>query len=295
MIEIKVPATTANIGPGFDALGLALELYNTFYIEPAKETQVTWKNEALAIDNKKNLAFKAINYTLRKYGKKIDFHLIMGDMDIPMARGLGSSASAIVGGIYAANYLMGNLMNNDEIIETAVEIEGHSDNVVPAILGGFCISIYKEEKIIVSKVNVPHDLKFLIMIPNYELSTDKARSILPMEYATEDVVFNISRTALLINAFNTQDKALLKTALEDAIHEPYRRTLIKEYPAILDYSYKVGALGTTISSSGPTILSIVDNQETYVKIKEFINSNYSGWDVKLLSINTPGTLIEVKD
>ena len=177
----------------------------------------------------------------------------MTKVDVPISRGLGSSAAAIVCGIYAAHYLMDYALSTKEIVSIATELEGHPDNVAPAILGNMVISVMADNKVIYSTIDFPEDIIFNVLIPNFKLSTEKARSVLPKEYKVADCIFNTSRLALLLNFLRDREYENLRICLEDKLHQPYRFDLINNSLEIFEESRKLGALGEFISGAGPTI------------------------------------------
>ncbi|TDT72223.1 homoserine kinase [Hypnocyclicus thermotrophus] len=298
MLKIKVPGTSANIGPGFDTLGVAIDIYNEYYIKKldTNEKKVVWKSNVSSIDNKENYTYTTILKILNKYNKhNIGFELTMGSIDVPISRGLGSSASAIVAGIYAANYLLDDILTLEDIKLLATEFEGHPDNVIPAIIGGLSVSVYEDKKVYTSLINFPKDLEFIVMIPDFKLSTELARKVLPEKYYRKDCVFNISRVALLINSLNNKEYENLRIGINDKIHQNYRKELIKNCNKIFEVSKELGAYGEFISGAGPTLISIIDKKNTdfFHDMKEFLETLEEKWDIKKLQINNKGTLIEV--
>ena len=175
---------------------------------------------------------------------------------IPLARGMGSSAAAIAGGVIAANRLCGNKLSTEEVFRIAAGIEGHPDNVAPAIYGGLCISYSDASGLKCERVSPPEGIDFIVCIPDFELSTEKARKLLPSSISMGDAVFNISRTALLMEALINRKHGLLATATADRLHQPYRKKLIPGFDEIVNLSLKKGALGVFLSGSGPTIMAL---------------------------------------
>lgn len=297
MIRIKVPATTANFGPGFDAVGIALNLYNTFKIEKSDSGQkVVWESEEALLPLEKNLVYTTILAVLKKYGREeMGFNLYMSDCAIPISRGLGSSAAAIVGGIYGANHLMDDMLDVEVIIDLATALEGHPDNVVPAILGGMVISIMDEDKVIHSTVNFPEDVHFNVMVPDFKLSTEKARAVLPTTYKRQDCISNISRIGLLVNAIHCREYDKFRYGLVDKIHEPYRIQLIENGESILKKSEEYGALGEFISGAGPTLIALThkDNDTFQEQMKDYLAHLSDHWSISKLTLNDRGVEIEV--
>lgn len=235
--SIKVPATTANLGPGFDCLGLALPIYNTITVEetvmPGTGIEINIIDETNEMDvlsiptDENNIVYKAIEMLYNSIGQTPSELKITINTQIPVARGLGSSASVIVGGLLAANELLGRPADEAALLSIAAEIEGHPDNSTPAILGGVILSSLEEDgSVVYRKLNFPKDWNITVCIPDYELATNIARSVIPDEIPIRDALFNLKRSAMLIQAINTADKELMKYALQDKIHQPYREKLI---------------------------------------------------------------------
>lgn len=292
MIKVRIPATTANMGPGFDSFGMALKLYNEIEIEERKGETIILNNGIKSEENyKDNLIYKSLINTLGIFNYKYDGFIInVSKCDIPICRGLGSSAACIVGGVAAASSLMGNRLSLDEIIEIATEIEGHPDNVVPAAVGGMVVSIKEGEKVNYSKVRVPNELKFAAMIPDFQVSTALSRQILPQAYLKEDCIFNISRSAMLISALYNGEFDKLRTCFNDKIHEPYRKKLIKNAEEILQKAQEIGAVGEFVSGSGSTLMAVVDKDtEKFEKeVKDFLGKFEDNWRVILLEPDIEG-------
>lgn len=296
MVRIKVPGTSANIGPGFDTLGLALNIFNEITVEKKNSgIEVLWDIPNPNIPLEDNLVYVALVHTLKKYKKEdLGCTVRMTKVDIPISRGLGSSAAAIVCGIYAAHYLMDYSLSTKDIVNIATELEGHPDNVAPAILGNMILSVMTGDSVLYSKIDFPEEIKFNVLIPNFKLSTEKARSVLPGSYSTADCVSNASRLALMLNFLKEKRYNDLRICLEDKIHQPYRFELINNSLDIFKKSEELGALGEFISGAGPTLITWVDkNEETYKKeLQKYLDTLDDKWEIKDLTINTTGTIIE---
>ena len=296
MVKIKVPGTSANIGPGFDTLGLALNIFNEITVEKKNSgIEVLWDIPNPNIPLEDNLVYVALVHTLKKYKKEdLGCTVRMTKVDIPISRGLGSSAAAIVCGIYAAHYLMDYSLSTKDIVNIATELEGHPDNVAPAILGNMILSVMTGDSVLYSKIDFPEELKFNVLIPNFKLSTEKARSVLPGSYSTADCVSNASRLALMLNFLKEKRYNDLRVCLEDKIHQPYRFELINNSLDIFEKSKELGALGEFISGAGPTLITWVDkNEESYKKeLQKYLDTLDDKWEIKDLTINTTGTIIE---
>lgn len=261
--HIKVPATSANLGSGFDTLGMALGLYNEIKFELLEDTdtleiEIDGYGKNKGFDTKENLIYKAYAYPFKKRGQAIPSIKIQANNQIPFARGLGSSSAAIIIGLIAAQVASGFSYTEEELLLLATELDHHPDNVAPALLGGIVLSRLEEGKLLYKKITPPEKLKTLAIVPNYELSTSLARSVLPENYSKVDVIKNLGAISFLITAFLTKDLSLLAHGLKDRLHEPYRETLIPELALVKAQAKKDNALGTIISGAGSTILVFYD-------------------------------------
>ncbi len=296
MLKIKVPASTANIGAGFDCFGLALKLYNEFEFEQTNGEDLIFlqNGELSSISMDDNLIYFSMLEAFKKYNfKHKGFYINVVASDVPLSRGLGSSATCIAAGIYAANYYMNKIMTEQEIINLATKIEGHPDNVVPALVGGFNISLVENDNVIYSKINTPDDLLFAALVPDFQMSTESSRKILPENYSKKDCVFNISRAAMLISSLYKGDYSKLRTSLQDKIHQPFRGPAIKNINEIFSKAKQFNALGEFISGSGSTLMVIIDkhNTEFYSKMDAFLKTTDARWEIKLLEPDICGTTI----
>ena len=264
MIKIRVPATTANLGPGFDCLGLALKLYLNLEIEEIGEGLVIeYQGEGsekfLAKKKEDTLIWKSINLVLKRANKDIHKKGIKIKIlnEIPVTRGLGSSASAIIGGIVGAARLYNINLTNQEMLELALSLEGHMDNIVPALIGGLTLA-YKtgQEEIKWAKIKTPLDLRVVAAIPDFTLSTGKMRGALPQKVALPEAIFNLSRSALLVNALQNSDWEVLAEAMEDRLHQPYRIPFIPGIEDMFSQIKKTGLAGAALSGSGPSVVSL---------------------------------------
>lgn len=307
-ISVKVPATTANLGPGFDCFGIALTLYNKVTLEelvyPDKGLEINiipgeHDNELSLFTiptDKTNIVYKAIELLYNYVGQTPPDLRINVQADIPIAKGLGSSASVIVGGIMAANKLLGNPADEAAILSIANELEGHPDNTTPAIVGGFCLSSVEEDgSVIYKKLDWPDEWKIAACIPDYELATQISRSVLPEKVSMDEAVFNLKRSAFFVDALHTKDSELMRYALMDKLHHPYRSRLIPGFEEIREDLKEIpSVLGTVISGAGPSIIVIYENNN-YDEIYRRINSVWESLGVKVaikkLDIDTKGAVI----
>lgn len=290
-VSVKVPATTANLGPGFDSLGLALPIYNIVTVEetimPGTGIEIniideTKEQNVLSIPtDENNIVYKAIELLYNSIGQTPSELKITIKTNIPIARGLGSSAAVIVGGLMAANELLGRPADEAALLSIATEIENHPDNITPAVVGGFVVSSLEEDgSVVYSKMNWPKDWNITVCIPDYELSTSIARSVLPAEVPMKDAIYNLKHTAMLVQAVNSHDEKLMKIALNDKLHQPYREKLIpglKEIKEALKHEENV--MGVVISGAGPSIL-VISYGNNLDKIRETVSNVWLDMNVK---------------
>lgn len=260
MIKVRVPATAANLGPGFDCLGLALSLYGDFQFEET-EGGLCFSGVAGEFRNPDNLAVKAYHAVLERLGLPRCGLRISIDSRIPLSRGLGSSASLIAAGIAAANAMHGSPLQLEEQVELAALIEGHPDNVAPAIAGGLVISVMDGSKVHTQRCPVSENLRFCVLVPDFPISTEKARSVLPENVPLKDAVFNISHTAMLVKAFETGNLPLIGIAMQDCLHQRFRLPLISEAQEVVGIAKTLGSEAFCISGSGPSLLFIYEKND----------------------------------
>lgn len=292
MYEVKIPATSANLGPGFDALGIALDLYNSYIFEEI-DGGIEISGFEEDFNSLENLVYKSMLETFEIIGYQPRGVRIVAECQIPMSRGLGSSAACILGGVIGANLLAGKPLSKDEIFRIATNIEGHPDNIAPALFGGFVTSIMEGEEVYYNKIDLVNGIKFVALIPDFTLSTKAAREVLPKSISYEDGVFNVGRVALLISTLQNGRYDLLNYALKDRLHQPYRGKLIQGYEEIFSKCEKLGALGVYLSGAGPTIMAIVENNNNtfFRKISNYMKLKKFNWNIIELSLNLSGALI----
>ncbi|MBQ4115385.1 homoserine kinase [bacterium] len=308
-VSVKVPASSANIGPGFDCLGLALPIYNTITIEetvvPGTGIEINMMSEEESIDDmvfdniprdENNIVYKAVQMLYNSIGQEPSELKINIQAQIPIARGLGSSSSIVVGGLLAANKLLGNPADETALLAIATEVEGHPDNVAPAILGGFVLATQEDDGTIsYSKLDWPEDWDITVCIPDFELSTDIARSILPKEVPMQDAIFNAKHLAMLMQAVNTRNPKLMKTALKDRLHQPYREKLVPGMKEIMEaFKHEDGVLGCVLSGAGPSLLIIsqkYDIDKIKSTVKEIWEKQNIKAEVKTLKIEEQGATV----
>jgi homoserine kinase len=289
MIRVKVPATTANIGPGFDSLGIALQLYNIIEVEEINfglEINIPVEDQAYIETNEHNLVYQAMKRlfdAVNIHPQGLRINLIN---NIPIARGLGSSAACIVGGLVVANELLNNPLKKEEIIYLAATMDGHTDNILPAFVGGLTVGSLLENEVKYVKMDLPTQLKLLAIIPDFHFSTKKARSLLPKNVPIEDAVFNISRVGLLVASLVTSHFENLSEATKDKIHQPYRKDFIPYWEEITSKLMKIGTKGYFLSGSGPTIMGILDGDYKNIEdeMVNFLSHFDQGYKVTVLDV-----------
>lgn len=285
MVIVKIPATTANLGPGFDCLGLALNLYNYVSLEKSKAFKIDIIGEGKEdISREKcNIVYQCIQAVVKNaYEKKgfqerikkskeggkhsftkEDFETLQITLrnNIPPARGLGSSSSALVGGALGANYLLGSPLTNREILRIITKIEGHPDNILPAFFGGLVVSTQLDDgEILWSKTTVNPQWRYVVVVPDFQLTTEKSRSVLPEKVPFSDAAFNLGRLSLVVEGFLKEDISLLGKVMDDRIHEPYRRDLVPGLKEILE-TLRRERFPAALSGAGPTVMAIVESDE----------------------------------
>ncbi|MCD7784641.1 MAG: homoserine kinase [Oscillospiraceae bacterium] len=294
MIKIRIPATSANLGAGFDALGLALDYYNFVEMEESDRIEISSTDDVPVPTDESNLIYISARDLFEVCGRKLSGLKIIQTNNIPMARGLGSSSACIVAGLVGANHLLGNPLTTDDLVNLSAQIEGHPDNTAPALLGGIVTAVFDGRQVHWVKQEVYTKLKFYAIIPDFELKTEKARACLPKEISHKDAVYNLSRAALFSASLLTGKFENLREAVNDKLHQPYRMELIPHCQEVFDIAYSHGAYGVYISGAGPTVMAIADDRNTYFAGKmrfSLENAGLASWQVKELSIDNVGTAL----
>ena len=278
-MKFRIPASSANLGPGFDCFGIAWQCYNEIEFIPREEGLVI-SGCAEKYCNEDNLAYKAYHAAMTWAGQRESgLEIRFGRTDIPVSRGMGSSAALIVGGVVAANAIHGLELSGSELLAIATSVEGHPDNIAPALFGGFTVSAMDGIAAVTTHFPISEKLFFTLLIPDFELSTELARSVLPEAVSRQDAIFNISRSALLIKALERGDRQLMRIALEDKLHQPYRTKLIQGFETAESAAKKLEAMGICISGAGSTLLCIADRSEFSAEMKEALKESLPGWKV----------------
>ncbi len=300
-VSVKVPATTANLGPGFDCMGMALPIYNTITIEetvlPGTGIEINAINDDASADDllfehipldETSIIYKAVELLYNSIGQTPSELKITVQSQIPIARGLGSSASVIVGGLIAANELLGKPADEVALLSIATEVEGHPDNVTPAIVGGLVITSQEDDgSIVYKKLDWPEEWSITVCVPDYELSTDISRSVLPKEVPMADAVFNAKRLGMFVHAVHTKDAELMKLALQDRLHQPYRMKLVPGLDKIIEnLKHEENVLGCVLSGAGPSII-VISQKNGLDKIKSIVKDTWEDMNVKVNIMTLP--------
>lgn len=268
-ITIKVPSTSANLGPGFDALGLALDLWNESTFELADDFTVYIEGEGnnRLHPGRKNMIVRTAQKFADHVGKKLPSFIVRCDNRIPLGSGLGSSAAATLTGILAANILTDSNLSDDEILGIATEIEGHPDNVAPALMGGLVVSTVNDQKVLARKLPIA-PLHITVVLPDFHFPTKEARNSLPRKVKMQDAVHNISRAVLVTEAFRSGDLSLLSEAMTDMLHQPYRMPLIPGAKEAMQAMKAEGASAVALSGAGPSLIAFTKEEPLIQDIKQ---------------------------
>lgn len=296
MVRVRIPATSANLGPGFDCLGMALSLYNYVNLEASDTFQITLKGDyttGIATDEN-NLIWKSMCTLWKAIGFSIPTASLVLENNVPPARGMGSSSAAIIGGLVAANEFAGGALSKQDILQLANKIEGHPDNVAPALLGGITLAVTTETTVIARTLHSSPHFTALAIVPDFHLSTEKSRKVLPSSISRADAVFNLSRTALLVEAFIHENYELLKEGMQDRLHQNQRANLVPGLAETLKVALDNGAYGSALSGSGPTILALV-SAEQGAKVSQAMVDSLAGHGLSarsyLLSVDSEGAAV----
>ena len=289
-VTIRVPATTANLGPGFDAFGCALNLYTDVTFEETESgLEITGCDEAYSgPDNMAYTAYCAVLASLSEEIRGVKIHI---ESQIPICRGLGSSAALLVAGAMGANVLRGNKLSTQGLLNITNAMEGHPDNLAPAFYGGLTASMVDNGLPVTVNFPLHKDWEFLALVPDFDLPTPLARSVLPKDVSRADAIYNIAHGALVLKALELGDEKLLRTAMQDKLHQNYRRSLIQDYDAIEALVRTTGA-AFCLSGAGPTLLCITLDEKLDEKLqKKLPGITKANWQLLPLHIDFQGARI----
>ena len=289
-VTIRVPATTANLGPGFDAFGCALSLYTDVTFEETEYgLEITGCDEEFTgPDNLAYVSYCAVLESLSEELRGVKIHI---DANIPIGRGLGSSAALLVAGAMGANVLRGNKLSTQGLLNITNAMEGHPDNLAPAFFGGLTASMVDNGLPVTVNFPLHPDWDFIALIPDFPLATTFARSVLPTELPRAEAVYNIAHGALVLKALELGDEKLLRTAMQDRLHQPYRKKLIQDYDAIEALVRTTGA-GFCLSGAGPTLLCITRDAALEEKLAKKLHSiTEKSWQILPLHVEFQGARV----
>ncbi len=289
-VTIRVPATTANLGPGFDAFGCALSLYtDVTFTEMESGLEITGCDEEFCgPDNLAYVSYCAVLASLSEELRGVRIHI---DAQIPIGRGLGSSAALLVAGAMGANVLRGNKLSTQGLLNITNAMEGHPDNLAPAFFGGLTASMVDNGLPVTVSFPLHPDWEFLALVPDYPLNTHFARSVLPEEYNRSDAVYNIAHGAMVLKALELGDEKLLRNAMQDRIHQPYRKKLIADYEALESLVRTTGA-AFCLSGAGPTLLCITRNAGLEEKLAKKLDAvTQAKWEMLPLHVEFQGARV----
>ena len=289
-VTIRVPATTANLGPGFDAFGCALSLYTDVTFEETEAgLEITGCDEAY--QGPDNLAYTAYCAVLASLSEEIRGVKIHIDAHIPICRGLGSSAALLVAGAMGANVLRGSKLSTQGLLNITNAMEGHPDNLAPAFYGGLTASMVDNGLPVTVSFPLHPGWEFLALIPDFNLSTSLARSVLPEQVSRADAIYNISHGAMVLKALELGDEKLLRTAMQDKLHQNYRKKLIPDYEAIEALIRTTGA-AFCLSGAGPTLLCMTRDPELSQKLDRKLHQNTQhNWEILPLHVEFQGARV----
>lgn len=286
-VTVRVPATSANLGPGFDSFGCALALYNTYTFEIIPDgLEIT--GCARKYCNAYNLSVVAYRRAMRAIGQKMTGLRLHIQAEIPVSRGLGSSSAMIIGGMMAANALHGSPLSREDLLRLCTAVEGHPDNLAPALYGGMTASLMRQGQPVTARFPLSEKLRFIALVPPFPLSTKKARAVLPEQVPFADAVFNVSHAALLLRALETADAEMIALALDDRLHQPYRKGLIAGYEQARQTALDCGALAFCISGAGSTCLCIAESDAVGERLRQRLPEVCPNWQVLPLPVDTQG-------
>jgi homoserine kinase len=290
---ISVPATSANLGPGFDSLGLAVDLRNTVELQQSRFFSVSIKGEGENNPKLKgnNLFISIFNEHYARLSKKKQNYKFTFYNQIPMSRGLGSSSAVIVSAIASAHEAAGIRVSKRRILNHALVYESHPDNITPAVMGGFNAAAVEKNKVFSQKKHLPDYLKAVVVIPNKQMNTLKARTLLPKSYSKENAIYNLSHTALSVAAFFNEDWEMLKLASQDRFHQKARMKTLPELFSVQKAAYEGGALMSTLSGSGSTFFNMAYDEDAPILANK-LSQKFPDFIVKILDFDNNGLLIE---
>ncbi|MCZ6677011.1 MAG: homoserine kinase [Candidatus Poribacteria bacterium] len=294
----RIPASTTNLGPGFDVLGLALQLYSTVElqeIDSGIELAIHGIDSDKISSDTDNIAYQAAGLVFDRCGYKPKGLRLVLTNGIPAIRGLGGSGTAILGGLLTANAICGEPFSTAALLDFATELDGHPDNVAASLLGGFVVSVMQDNHVHPIKLDCGSDLRVVVAIPDFPLSTKQARGVLPKTVQLADAIYNVSRSSLLVAAIATGNLEALSLAMHDRLHQPYRIPLIPGFDEVTEAAMQAGALSVALSGAGPSIAAYctTSTQEVAAQMSRAFARHQISCDVKVLSIDSTGATVRI--
>lgn len=281
MWQLTVPASSANLGAGFDALGLALTLYNRVWMEEADGCFIESKDTVPIPTDPSNAIYKTVKHLYEQCGRPFPGLHIVQENNIPMTRGLGSSSACLVAGLLGGNRLLGEPFRKKELLDRAAQLEGHPDNVAPALLGGLVTAVMEDGEVHAVSVPVNPKFRFAVFVPSFELPTEKARAVLPTQVSRVDAVYNLSRAALMTASLFSGDVNNLRIASQDRLHQPYRFPFIPNGERVVKLAYDLGAYCVCISGAGPSLLAITEDERFAEKAEQCLSAyGLNDWKIR---------------
>ena len=282
-VTVRAPATTANLGPGYDCLGMALDLWNRLIVTTVAEgsspsVQVCGEGAGELSADTDNLTYRAMAFLYAEADADLPPLALQCHNEIPLSRGLGSSAAAISAGLVAANALLDNPFADDDLLEMAATIEGHPDNVAAAVYGGLRLVVADADRLYTAPINVADNLQAVLFIPERRIATTEARRVLPAEVSVADAVYNMSRAALLVAGMQSNHPEYLSIATQDRLHQPYRQSIFPPMKVIFAAARNAGAAGVFLSGSGSSILALAQERAMTVAYEMFDAARLAGVD-----------------
>jgi homoserine kinase len=285
MLKVRVPGSTSNLGSGFDAFGLALQIYLRLEVEldvAGLAIECTGEGADELPANADHLVYRMIRLCFEKSGKAVPGMIIRADNEVPLSRGLGSSGSAIIAGLVIGQALSGLQLSDQEVINIANSVEGHPENIASSYFGGLTINCHTEQGVLCRRILGDKNLRAVTLIPEVFISTNAARAVLPEHISHRDAVFNLQRSALLAHAFVSRDYSDLRTAMQDRLHQAFRAALIPGFTDFEEIAYDCGALAVAVSGSGSTVISFVEGEN-----RELMEA----WQTHAAKIDVPAKVI----
>ena len=300
-VTARIPASTTNLGPGFDVLGLALQLYSTVTLEPSEadtEVIVSGVDADKIPSTPEHVAFQAVELVFHRSGaKRPKGFKLQIENGIPAIRGLGGSGTAILGGLLTANALCGTPFSDPELLNFATELEGHPDNVAASLYGGLVVSAQEDTQVHTVRLECPSLLSIVLAIPDFPLSTEQARGVLPTSVGFADAIYNTSRSTLLIASIVTKQFEMLRVAMKDRLHQPYRTSLIPGFDDVAEAATTAGALSVALSGAGPTVAAycLEHTKQVAEKMQAAFGKHQIATDIKILQPDAHGASVHIED